>query len=321
MHYVFGFVHHLRQVRRWARARGARLEFDPQTFHLLIGVPGKPAARFHPRFIFQTPDKISGYTHEFGEEGGFVGWLPYWGKRWPAAADKIVFKRYCEHVGIRTPAAWPCSESAPHDYIVKPRNGSFGRNIRGPYRAAMTTAEAAAPGELDYCEQFIKGESVKLWYWNEAPLVMERIAAPYLIGDGVRTLRELGADVRGSFDRVHDIESCSDILAWQGWTPASVVPKGAHVQVDFKYATPFDAIDMSNRNVLAKQSPELRAELQRIGDLLYRTVPENLRPHAIYTVDGMLDEQGALWLLEMNCNPVVHPSCYEAMLDGVFGAG
>jgi len=34
----------------------------------------------------------------------------------------------------------------------------------------------------------------------------------------------------------------------------------------------------------------------------------------------MFDDKEQLWLLEMNCNPVCHPSVYPLMFETLFGA-
>jgi hypothetical protein len=53
---------------------------------------------------------------------------------------------------------------------------------------------------------------------------------------------------------------------------------------------------------------------------LWRSIPEPLRPASLYTVDAIADAEERIWLLEMNCNPAVHPDAYPVMFEGLFGA-
>ncbi|PCE23716.1 hypothetical protein BWP39_28980 [Paraburkholderia acidicola] len=172
----------------------------------------------------------------------------------------------------------------------------------------------------EYFEHFIVGDSVKIWYWSGRPAAMERLPAPFVVGDGVRSLREIGATTRGSFDVAYSIdEQASDILAWQQLTPDSIPPTGQRVQLEFKYVTRFDRLTSDDRNVLPSATDIQRAQLHQIGNSLLQGMPLETRRHTIFTVDAVADADNHLWLLEMNSHPMVHPGSYTAMLDDLFG--
>lgn len=317
MFFIFQPVNHLVRIREWARRHGAELSLDAGTFHLRVS-RRQQTAHLIPRFIVETNAGLA-YTTHFPDDGGFVGWLPYEVKRWPIATDKLAFKHYCKQVGLPVPAHWHAGAAQGSDFIVKGQQGSFGQNIRGPFRAGSLEAQSVSLAQNEYCEQFIVGESVKLWYWSGRPAVMERLAAPFIVGDGVRSLREIGATVRGSFDEVQTIdERASDMLAWQQMTPDSIPAAGQRIQLEFKYATRFDALTVVNRNVISTVSGAHSAQLNQIGNSLLKGIPPETREHTIFTVDAMLDTQDQLWLLEMNSHPMVHPDSYPFMLDDLF---
>lgn len=320
MFFIFQPLNHLVRIREWARRHGAEFSLDAATFHLRIALRGR-AVQMIPRFIMETRAGLA-YTTHFADDAGFVGWLPYEVKRWPIATDKLAFKRFCEQAGLPVPAYWRTGSPRSDDFIVKGQQGSFGQNIRGPYRADTVDAQAVSPGPNEYCEQFIVGDSVKLWYWSGKPAAMERLPAPFVVGDGVRSLREIGATVRGSFDEIQTIdERAADMLAWQQLTPDSIPESGQRIQLEFKYATRFDPITVVNRNVISTVSSAHSAQLNQIGNSLLQGIPPEIREHTIFTVDAMIDREERIWLLEMNSHPMVHPDTYATMLDGLFAMG
>lgn len=314
MLYFFQPLEHLRPIRIWAREHAATLALDADTFRLKITRAGRTIT-FYPRFSISTEAGLA-YTGHFGDKGPFIGWLPYELKRWPLASDKLAFKAYCRDAGLPTPAAWSAGPPLAEHFIVKGRQGSFGQGIRGPFRAGRGGDIACASGE--YCEQFIPGDCIKVWCWNGTPTAMERLKAPYVVGDGRRSLREIVATVRGSFDSSFDITRANaDLLAWQDMTADSVPAAGERIRLDFKYVSPFDPLDVRNRDVLSAQTDALRAQLQQIGNSLACAISEAVRSDTLFTVDGVIDEDERVWLLEMNSHPMVHPANYRAILESL----
>jgi hypothetical protein len=61
-------------------------------------------------------------------------------------------------------------------------------------------------------------------------------------------------------------------------------------------------------------------QFKQFGPVFWQSIPEDLRGFGtLYSVDAIADEQDRLWLLEMNCNPAMHPDLYFGMFEGLFG--
>lgn len=330
-HYLFNVFNHLQPIRAWAKARDARMNLSADTFELTLHLAAHSVTLL-PRFMVKLGNGHSAYTSVFSSACRLVGWLPYQIKRWPEASDKLVFKDCCAGHGLRVPDHWHNGPPETADYIVKPRAGSWGRGIRGPFRAAREPAIAVAnvpQGDLpenlpeplqsgDYFEQFIPGRPAKIWFWNATPVAMECADLPTVIGDGRRSLARIVAETRGNFDLSFDIASSRTMLAWQGVTADTVAPAGASYLLDFLYASAFDRIILESRECLPQQSPARRSELEHVGRCLFDSIPADLRVHTLFTLDAVIDHRDRLWLLEMNSHTVIHPRAYRAMLDDLF---
>ena len=60
-------------------------------------------------------------------------------------------------------------------------------------------------------------------------------------------------------------------------------------------------------------------QLDAAGSALWRgAIPADIRADTLWTLDAIVDDAGTVWLLETNCNPMVHPDAYFAMLEGIF---
>lgn len=321
MHYLFQPLTHIRNVSHWAKTHGARHRLDIEKFTMEVDF-NQQILTLMPRFQIHTPRGL-GYSPEIGNEGNFVGWLPYALKRWPIATDKLKFKEYCENNALPIPAYWLQGEAPNEDFIVKDRQGSFGQGIRGPFSPDNFNAIAEEMQPGFYCEKFIDGDAVKIWYWNDAPIFLERLPPRFLIGDGLRSVQDIAASRRGSFDISFSIGAdCLDYLAWQGMTADSIPDKGQQVKLGYRYASDFDPITVTDRSMLQSQSrkiPKLRGELDRFGQVLSQAIPTEIRQHAMFTLDAVVNENNDLFLLEANCNPMVHPLSYVHILDDIFG--
>jgi hypothetical protein len=312
MHYFYNFLYHFQPIRSWVTQAGAQFSLDPNTLILTIRHWGREIVLL-PRFIIQIDDSRTGYTSVFTDRCRFVGWLPYEMKRWELASDKLAFKKFCRDSGLRVPQSWPGAEEPITDFIVKPRTGSFGRGILGPFRTGERRAQSK--GEGYFAEQFIQGKACKIWFWNSTPLALAEISPPTIIGDGVRTLAAIADEVRGSFDVPYSLDNSKQILEWQGLTAESILPAGEKVLIDFLYGHTFDRISIKDPNCLPNKSDLLKAKLSQIGVVLHSCIPESIRSGTLFTVDAVLDHDDQLWLLEMNCHTVVHPNAYQPMLN------
>jgi len=321
MHYLFQPLTHIRNVSHWAKTHGARHRLDIETFKMEVDF-NQQILTLMPRFQIHTEAGL-GYSPVIGTEGHFVGWLPYALKRWPIASDKLKFKEYCENTSLPIPSYWFQGEAPTTDFILKDRKGSFGQGISGPFTPDQFSAVSSGMKPGFYSEQFIDGDAIKAWYWNDTPIFLERLPPRFLIGDGVRSIRDIAASKRGSFDLSFNIgNDCHDYLAWQGMNAESVPEKNQKVKLGYRYASDFDPITVSDRSMLQSQSkkiPQLRRDLDHFGKVLFQAIPLEIRQHTMFTLDAVINANNEFFLLEVNCNPMVHPLSYVHILDDIFG--
>jgi len=311
MHFLFQPLNHLRPIRAWAASRGAKLALDAETFALQVSL-GDRTCHFVPRFSIRTPNGFA-YTNVLGDQGSFVGWLPYEVRRWPAAVDKLNFKQWCVDQGLRTPQ-WGVEPLGPTlDFLIKGRRGSFGQGITGPYPAAHGASMAELPVDCFY-EAFKFGQAAKAWYWRDRPVAVEVVAPPHVVGDGRRSIEALLGEVRGSFDKAYSPANAGQILAWQGMAASDVPAAGRKVWIGYKYVSDYDAPVFSDRDKWDKLDPAVRQQLLDAGPAFHRAIPAQIA-HSVYTIDAVLDPHGLVWFLEMNCHPMVHPKVYAVMLE------
>lgn len=294
------------------------LQMDTATFSLRLR-GNDTSLTLIPKFMIKSPSGVIAYTTDFTERCRFVGWLPYQLKHWGIGSDKTAFKRHCNATGLRTPCEWSEGEPPAESFVVKPRRGSWGNGILGPFHAADLRQRRATLAPDVYLEEFILGSPTKIWYWNEEPVAIETITLPTLYADGCRSLSDIAKQPRGSFDTAHDLASCAEILAWQGLNAESIPAAGTEAVLGFLYASPFDRVEVLDRDSLLNESAAFVEGLRFIGKALVTGIPDEIRANTLYTVDGVIDRHGVLSLLEMNCHPVVHPKIYPAMLRDCAG--
>lgn len=319
MDYLFNAFGHIKSIRAWAKQNNAKFSICMDTFKLRVSAAGK-SYELIPRFIIEAGNKLA-YTHAYLESGfNFVGWLPYELKRWPLASDKITFKDFCRRHGLRAPRYSIPGEEPPQleNFIVKQRQGSFGQCMQGPFRASDIPMEKVSIAADEYFDEYIFGRSTKIWYWGAQATAMESLDPPFIIADGIHSLKEIADSRRGSFDKNYSLDSSASMLAWQGWSAASIPPKDERIYLDYKHSTAYDRPTLQMRNDLPDQSEAIKTELQRIGGILISAVPESIRNLCMFTLDAIIDDQDRLWLLEMNSHPMVHASVYPAMLNEMF---
>ena len=289
------------------------MHLSPHSMALTL-TRGKHVQLLQPRFVMQRGGRLC-YIRAFGEEGSFVGWHQAEPPSWPLAQDKLGFKKQVSAMGLRVPAAWNDASALAENFIVKNRSGSFGEAIYGPFK--KTTFDFSQPlKEGDYFEQFICGRSAKAWCWNGQVIALELVEPPFLLGDGQRSLQWLAAS-RGNVGRALALEKSLAMLAWQGLTPESVPANGQKVLLDFKYASPFDALSFENKSIWAAQDEKVRHQFAKATALLHTCLPPPLQQRGLFTLDAVLDAEGRAWFLEMNSHPMVHPDVYEPMLSSL----
>ncbi len=318
MAYSTDLITHLRAVTDEVAKFGGRVQVNTNTYALEVRARGRTVEMLAQ--FGTAKDGVIGYSQPLTVEAEFfVGWRPYFNRVWPLSFDKRTFKDYCHANRLLTPRHWMSAQAVTAPVLMKHAKASFSQSITGPYTPQVVKAENRTLGEAEFFEEFIHGDIVKIWYWNDLPVVMEKLPMPTVTGDGRRTLRQL-------VNRAKFPNAPGDWLTWeavaryQGHSLDAVVPAGQPVLVEFRYRSVLHPFEFANRNVLKEQSTALMRQLREAGPLFWAAIPESIRQDTLYTVDAIADAQDQLWFLEVNCNPVSHPDTYLPMLESVFGA-
>jgi len=186
--YKNNLLNHFKDIQPVLERLGAQAALDARTFQLEVRAGG---GRFvlHPQF-FGTPKGQSAYTPHFGPDvSRFIGWCPYFNKRWPLSDAKLRFKDYARANGLPTPEYSRDPAAVLEHVVVKRSASSFGRDIHGPFRSSRERALQAERGE--YYERFVDGRIVKVWFWNERAVCLEIDRHPTVTGDGRKSIRQL----------------------------------------------------------------------------------------------------------------------------------
>ena len=168
------------------------------------------------------------------------------------AQDKELTKRLLAAAGVPVPDGRPvdsvedawsvmCEIGGP--VVVKPRDGNQGKgvavNIVTREHMAIAYRSAEEYGSQVMIERFVPGHDFRLLVVGDQMVAAARRDPPHVIGDGLRTIRELADEVntdprRGDGHatpltkiRIDDIALAR--LAVQGFTPDAVPDKGARV--------------------------------------------------------------------------------------------
>jgi hypothetical protein len=307
------YLQHALALSHWMATHGAEGGIDPFSQALNIRLK-KRTVRFFPQFVVEDRHGNPRFTPQLRSGvAGFVGWLPYFNKVWPIAQDKLAFKEHVQREGLRTPD-WSTDPSHMRGpFLVKQRCSSFGLGLRGPFKST----ERVALSDREYCEQFIVGQLLKAWYWDDQIAVVELVDMPTVHGDGLRTLRQLITAKLASTDPwPHDLEPLATL---QGLTLDAVVPARQRVLSDYRYLSVLNPASRVDHNVRSKiQGTSIEAQLVEAGACCWRGIPEAHRAGTAFSLDGIVDPQGRVWFLEANCNPQLHPAFYDVMLQETF---
>jgi hypothetical protein len=147
------------------------------------------------------------------------------------------------------------------------------------------------------------------------------LAAPSIVtGDGRATLRALVASRRNA--RGVDDEP---VLGWLARycgiaSVEQVVPAGREVVIEYRYGSRYETMPRRNANALASlRGTALGAQFLDACAAAAAAVTDG-GGDALFTLDAVVDARGQAWFLEMNCNPLVHPDAYAAMVRARYGA-
>lgn len=312
------YLQHALAVGEWIHRHKARGGIDARTQVMEITHQGK-TVRFFPQFVVENADGSMGFSPLMMlNVSGFVSWLPYQGKAWPAAQDKLAFKTMAEAAGLRTPKWSTDPTQARGAVLVKARRSTLGRGQRGPFEVGSSSPTKLALTEGEYVEQFIVGRLMKAWFWNDELAVAEVVDMPTVRGDGKSSLRQLIGQRLGPADAWPlGLDELSTI---QGLKLDSTLQAGHVVLADYRYMSVLNPAISKDYNVRAALAgTSLEAALLTAGAAVWRSIPAQTREGTLFSLDGIVDRDGALWLLEVNCNPLLHPAFYDLMLDRLFG--
>lgn len=306
------FLQHALAVSTWMQHHDARGGIDPRTMGMEIAL-GDRAVRFYPQFLTDRQGQISFVPKLQSGVCGFVGWVPRPGRGWKESSDKLAFKAFARTHGLRTPLYGGPGTLPVADYMVKKASSTLGRDLHGPFPAARATEIPAG----HFWEQFIRGRVVKAWYWTGELAVVEIVQMPSVIGDGKRSVAELALQALGPVAAASPLPL--ELLALQGVSLTSAPREGQVVQLEYRYISPFNPSNHEDQDVRnAIRGTVVEDQLVRAGRVCLESLPVDHRANVAFSLDGVLDAEDRLWLLEVNCNPLLHPAFYETMLDALF---
>jgi hypothetical protein len=321
-------LEHFKHLQKSIDIAGGEAILSMANFSVLIRRGGEDKV-LTPQFLAVIAGARQ-YTQTFGMNARqFIGWLPYYNKRWDIASNKLSFKRFAQAHDIRTPDYSVDPKADMRDVIVKRSVSSFGAWIRGPFRTSGDTALNLDSGE--YYERLIRGKIIKAWFWNAMPVCLEQDTMPTLIGDGISTIAALARKrLRGQKRPLPNlaqqtalektvIDKVGQLAAYQGHNLNTVLPYRQTLLADFRYAS--ELALPSYRQIVNLRSPmpsTLAPQLVAIGKALWEGIPAAVRQDTLFTFDAILDADNHLWALEMNSNPFVHPLTYPLIVVALF---
>ncbi|MDM0122210.1 hypothetical protein [Variovorax arabinosiphilus] len=332
MAYLLVTLNHFKVVQSWARSAGARVNLDVATFELEVRA-GNRIYTLYPQF-FAVFEGTFGHSPVLSAAAdGFIGWLPYKPLRWEMATEKLSFKRFLGTHDEPTPANWVGPDDTPTaDFLLKRSRGSFGYDLFGPYhagtdlRATLAAANGSRPAESTlFAERFVPGTNLKVWFWGGEAFYAHLHPYPFIEGDGGSTVRALVdrrlALVRRRFDESADMMIMRAALDYQRVGLDDVLPAGQKVWLDYRYGRRYavDPTTAQEDNALARLTVSAREQVARIGQKLGDAMLNELGAPVLFSVDGVVDDEGKVWWLEMNSNPVMPPQGYPWVFRDLFG--
>ena len=318
-HFKRNQVQHAMAFSQWMRRHGAKGGLDPLNMIMEITLNDR-TQRFFPQFTVMTKDGVRFVEQFVPGVSGFVGWYPYARKYWESAYSKIAFKQYANSVGLRTPAWSLDNVEVRGAYLIKSDKSSFGQGQRGPFLTEVGSSkpkgEDRALAEGEYYEQFVVGQLMKAWFWNDKPATIEVIDMPQVVGDGLLTMTELYRALTKTADSLVS----EHLLTVQGVMANQVIPKGKKVIVEYKMAAEISPVHYADYNCRDRVAgtPLEQQLIQAVGLCLDAIPSETKEGGVLMTLDGVIDGQGKVWFFEMNSNPQLHPALYDTLLDDIF---
>jgi len=329
--YLNAIFNHFRALQAWAADKDAKLALDVKTFEIEVKFRGRYYT-MHPMFQARADGRAVHSSVLTQNTIGFGGWRPYPSIRHPYSTDKRLFKSFLRESGLSTPASVPsgAAVAAPDfDYILKGAVGSFGKEIAGPFRAGSPIPDdigkEGGDREKVFVEAYIHGRILKVWFWGGKPFFAHAHDYPLITGDGVRTVERLVRDKATGGGQDWDKDVDRDIvmacLRFQDVDWHAVLPVGQTRWIDYRYSQRYErnfGVTPHTDNALPELVAKSGDQTDRMGTALVALLRQAFPVPVMISVDGMLDEQGNIWWLEMNTNSIVPPEAYAAMFSDLF---
>lgn len=311
------FIDHVKWFRNAVRTAGGEAIVAMDSWQAFVRKDDRQYV-FFPQFQASIDGQLQYQNMLTDDAFMFAGWLPYRGKRWDIAVDKLAFKRYAGVNGLPVPPSWTEDNVVQSGVVVKRARSSFGEQVQGPYRSSSEHPLDVALGE--YYEQFVEGSLLKVWFWQDTPVCAELDRLPTVLGDGVSSMADLIIRRASQHKRPTGIEKqrllqrCEVVLRYFGHELNETPGKGVSRVVEFRYgSTLMHPGDRRVVDLTAEPAESWVQELRLMGRKLNAAIPLPIRPNTLFTVDAILTAQGKPLLLEVNCNPTVHPLAYPHM--------
>jgi hypothetical protein len=320
-------VNHFKDLLPVLERAGAEASLNIRNFQVELRASGR-SYTLYPQFV-KLENGRRKYNIKFDRDvGTFIGWCPYFNKRWELSNEKLKFKAYTTANGLATPEYSVDPAADMEGVLVKKSVSSFSEGILGPFRSSREHPLDAGAGQ--FYERFVRGRIAKIFYFDGRAVCLELEKPASVVGDGRRTIGQLiearvaaggqraGAELSAE-TKERGRERVARYLAFLGKSAADVPAAGVAQEIDFRYASGLGTpADLENIDLTQNPAPELAAQLELIGERLWNGIPADIRAGTLYTVDAVLDADDKLWLLEMNSNPFIHPYVYAPMLEALF---
>lgn len=332
MSYIPVTLNHFRAVKSWADNSDAQVDLDVRTFNLEVKLRNRYYT-LKPRFLVNSNGHMAYTTQLAKNVTGFIGWLPYDILQWDISQDKLLFKKFLKMTELGFPATWPSISDAEGSFLVKQSAGSFGYQISGPYRngSEVPAVKDGIPvnknAGIDFAEQFIVGTNLKVWFWGATAFYAHVHAYPTVIGDGVSTAQALIesclARTGKSLGSEEGNGNVLSSLTFQQIKLADVLAEGREVWIDFRYGRQYASTSPTaeSDNDLGQINAHVRQQIDAMGVKAGQESLRRFKAPVLYSVDGVVDDAGKVWWLEINSNPILPPDGYPLVFFSLFGAG
>jgi hypothetical protein len=313
---TLSFVTHFRQLSISAKTLGlqATLECDS----LRVEVCG--ADRYfelEPEFASFDPRGPREFSHEMLPQSRvFTGWRPAPKKSCEVSLDKKAFTAFCARHGVRTPRTYAHASEVTTNVVVKQvRPGTRGV-VRGPFAPGRIPAACLQTDDV-FIQEFVPGHMLQAWYWDGQLFAVEVRNRPFIVGDGVSSIRELITCNSLRSDWI-DWTAAQDAVWFQGETLDTVPPSGKELAVDIRFYSALQPGGSDNVLKTVVGSP-VHEQLLRAGPIFRDAIAAQIRTHTQFVLGAIIDSQQQLWFTDMVTDLRIHPDGYDLMLRGLFG--